>query len=312
MLGRDTVSEKPLFIRRLEQNGCQGSVTSTKHLEELGEEVQSLHREGLLDNDFYREFAKYYFTPALPRSLPNAKSIIVVAVPQPMLRTTFLWKGDKVQVVVPPNYYDVNKVSWRARHELKRAFRPRQYRFVRALLPVKLLAVRSGLAKYGRNNITYIPKYGSFHRLTAFYSDYESPIDNWQDKEALPSCAKCKACINACPTGAIREDRFLIRAERCLTYRNEKDSKLGFPEWVDDSAHDAIIGCMRCQKVCPYDKDVVDWCVDRGEFSEEETAYLLRGRFGGEKAAKMQKKLMRVGIDLSIFPRNLKVLLDME
>ena len=267
---------------------------------------------GLLDQGFYNDFVKYYFTPTLPKSFPNATSMIVVASPQPMLRTTFHWKGREVQAVVPPNYYDVGKVSWRARNELKMAFRPKRYTLTRALLPVKLLAVRSGLAKYGRNNITYIPRYGSFHRLDAFYSDYESPVDDWQDKQALPSCAKCKLCFNACPTGAIQKDRFLIRADRCLTYRNEKDSKLGFPEWVNASAHDSIIGCMHCQKVCPYDRDVIDWFADRGEFSEEETAYLLRGRFGGEKAAKMQSKLMRVGLDLSVFPRNLKVLLDME
>lgn len=304
--------EKPLFIRRLEQNDCYGSIVSAKHLQELAEEIRSLHSEGLLGEDIYHEFSDPYFTPTLPKSLPNAESIIVIAVPQPILRTTFHWEGRKVQVSVPPNYPDAHKVTWRARHELKMAFRPRQYRFVRALLPVKLLAVRSGLARYGRNNITYIPKYGSFHRLTAFFSDYESPIDYWQDKEALPLCAKCRACINACPTNAIRKDRFLIRAEKCLTYLNEKEAKHEFPKWVDASAHNSIVGCMRCQRACPYDKKVVDWCEDRGEFSEEETAYLLRGKFKGDKAAEMQKKLNGVGLDLSLFPRNLEVLLDGE
>ena len=306
------MSEKPLFIRRLERNDCYGSVVSAKHLEELGKEIRSLHSEGLLDEDFYHEFADPYFTPTLPRNPPNVKSIIVIAVPQPILRTTFHWESRKVQVFVPPNYPDAHKVTWRARHELKRAFRPRQYKFVRAVLPVKLLAVRSGLAKYGRNNITYILKYGSFHRLTAFFSDYESPIDNWRDKEALPLCAKCRACIDACPTSAIQKDRFLIRAEKCLTYLNEKEAKHEFPKWVDASAHNSIVGCMRCQRACPYDKDVVDWYEDRGEFSEEETAYLLRGRFRGVKAVDMQKKLNRIGLGLNLFPRNLKVLLDRE
>lgn len=229
-----------------------------------------------------------------------------------MLRTTFHWEGRKVQAVVPPTYFDANKVTWRARHELKEAFKPRQYRFVRSTLPVKLLAVRSGLAQYGRNNITYVPRYGSFHRLTAFYSDYDSPTDNWQDKHALPLCAKCNACIRACPTGAIQKDRFLIRAERCLTYLNEKDAKHEFPKWLDASAHNSIIGCMRCQMVCPYDKKVADWCEHRGEFSEEETAYLLRGVFKGEKGTKMKRKLSSIGLDLNTFPRNLKVILDAE
>ncbi|UCE92189.1 MAG: hypothetical protein JSV90_03390 [Methanobacteriota archaeon] len=215
-----------------------------------------------------------------------------------------------MRVVVPPTYFDAHKIIWRARNELKKAFYPDQYRLVRGALPVKLLAVRSGLARYGRNNITYIPRYGSFHRLTAFFSDYDSPIDYWRDKEALPLCAKCDECVKACPTGAIRKDRFLIRAEKCLTYLNERDARHEFPEWVDPSAHNSIIGCMRCQMACPYDKKAADRCEDRGEFSEEETAYLLRGEFSGEKAAKMERKLGSLGLSLSIFPRNLKALID--
>lgn len=306
------MSEKPLFIRRLEQNGCFGGVVSAKHLEELGAEISSLFGEGLLDKDLFREYAGQYFSPRLPRRLPNAKSLIVVSVPQPMMRTTFHWEGRDVQVVIPPTYPDAHRVIWRARNELKKAFRPNQYRFVRSALPVKLLAVRSGLARYGRNNITYIPRYGSFHRLTAFYSDYDSPNDDWRDKKSLQLCAKCDACIKACPTGAIRKDRFLIQAERCLTYLNEKDAKHDFPEWVSPSAHNSIVGCMRCQKACPYNKKVADWCEDRGKFDEEETAYLLRGAFKGERATKMERKLGKIGLDLSTFPRNLEAILNAQ
>jgi len=192
---------------------------------------------------------------------------------------------------------------------LDEAFRPKSYRFARAILPVKTLAVRSGLALYGRNNITYIPKYGSFHRLLAFYSDYDSPIDNWYEKKSLPQCDKCKACINACPTNAIQKNRFLLHAERCLPFFNEKDSKNKFPNWIDASAHNCIVGCMLCQRACPYDKEVIDWYDDRGKFDEEETAYLLKGKFTGIKAKKMDNKLKRIGLDLTIFPRNLNVLL---
>lgn len=190
------------------------------------------------------------------------------------------------------------------------AFKPESPRFMKATLPLKLLAVRSGLALYGRNNITYVPKFGNFHRLIAFYSDYHSPVDNWQEKKALPLCASCKACLNACPTKAIQKDRFLIRAERCLSYLNEKDSKHEFPKWLNASAHNSIVGCMHCQRVCPYDKDMLGWYEDRGNFNEEETAYLLMGKFSGQKAKRIERKLKRVGLDLTLFPRNLEVLLN--
>lgn len=66
---------------------------------------------------------------------------------------------------------------------------------------------------------------------------------------------------------------------------------------------------MICQRVCPYNKNVLAWSEDRGEFTEEETEYLLRGEFSGEKAAKTERKLRKFGLDLTIFPRNLAPLL---
>jgi epoxyqueuosine reductase len=300
------------FVQYLEEHGCYGSVVSIKHLEELGAEIRALHDEHLLADGIYTDYGGPVFNPHLPRSIPNARSIIVVATPQPMLRAKFHLDGNTYQFIVPPTYYDVYKVIWHARRLLKEAFRPESYRLVKALLPLKLLAVRSGLAFYGKTNVTYVPKYGSFHRLTAFYSDYDSPVDNWQEKKALPLCGKCKACLNACPTGAIQKDRFLIRAETCLTYLNEKASKNKFPKWVAPSSHNALIGCMRCQKACPYDKEVANWFENRVDFSEEETAYLLKGKFSGPKSTRIKKKLDRLGLDLSTFPRNLQALMDSQ
>ena len=302
--------DKPGFIQYLEKKGRRASVVSAEHIDELMTEIRALHDQHLLDETLYKEYLKPYVMHQLPKSLPHPKSIIVVATPQPMLRVTFHWKGRPHQLVVPPTYFDGWKVVWHARRLLKEAFKPGSYKLVRAALPVKLLAVRSGLALYGKTNIAYIPKYGSFHRLTAFYSDYDSPVDYWQEKKALPLCSRCKACLNACPTGAIQKDKFLIRQDMCLTYLNEKPSKRRFPNWVEASSHNALVGCMRCQRACPYNRDVVEWFEDRGEFSEEETAYLLRGKFTGAKAAKMQRKLKKVGLDLSTFPRNLQVLLE--
>jgi epoxyqueuosine reductase len=303
---------KPDFIGQLEKRGFCASVVSSKHLGELGEEIRALHREGKLYDELFRQYETAYFSPRMPRSLPNAKSIIIVATPQPMIRTTIHWKGRTLRFVVPPTYYDNDKVTRLVRRELKKALGRRQYKLVRASLPQKLLAVKSGLAMYGRNNITYIPRFGSLHRLTSFFTDYDSPVDCWQEKRALPLCSKCTACLRACPTGAIVKDRFLIHVERCLTYLNEKDSKHAFPKWVSPDAHNALIGCMRCQKACPYDKEVVERYEDRGEFSEQDVAYLLKGEFEGPKAVRMQRKLKRLGLDLSVFPRNLKVLLDRE
>jgi len=306
------MESKPHFIKYLESKGLRASVVSVKHLEELGSEIMSLRAKGLFADEIYRTYGPQFFDPHLPKRFPGAKSIIVVSTPQPALRAKFHYRGKAFDFLVPPTYYDAYKVTWKTRKLLKEAFAPKSYRLVRAALPLKLLAVRSGLAQYGKTNITYVPGFGSFHRLTAFYSDYDSPVDYWREKEALPLCSKCRACLNVCPTSAIQKDRFLIRADRCLTFLNEKPSKKGFPGWLDSKSHNTIIGCLRCQRACPYNKEVADFIEDRGNFSEKETAYLLSGKFSGEKAKKIQTKLGRIGLDLSTFPRNLKVLLDLQ
>jgi len=304
------MSGRPSFIARLDKRGLKASVVSAEHLGALGEEIRRLYSEGKLHDALYKEYDNLYFNPKYPESLPNPKSIIIVSTPQPTLRTTIHWKGKTLKLLVPPTYYDGEKIVREARQELRKALGPRRYKLVRAFLPQKLLAARSGLAMYGRNNITYIPGHGSFHRLTSFFTDYESPSDFWQDKKALPLCSKCTACMKACPTGTITEDRFLIRVNRCLTYLNEKKARHAFPKWVNPKAHNALIGCLICQRACPYNKDFKERYEDRGEFSEKEVAYLLKGDFKGKEAAKMERKLKRIGLDLTTFPRNLKALLD--
>lgn len=305
------MTDRPRFLKHLEKNGCYGSVVAVKHLGELGSEIRAFHDCGLLDDGVYNYtgIENPYHSPHLPKGMADAKSIITVATPQPIARATFHLAGKAYRTEVPPTYFDNEEVAARAKALLREAFRPERYRLVEANVPQKTLAVRSGLAMYGRNNVTYVPELGSFHRLTAFYTDYESPVDYWQEKQAMPLCGKCHACRDACPTGAIREDRFLIRADLCLTFMNERPSEAGFPKWVKGSPHNALVGCLRCQKACPYDRKVATWYEDRADFDEKETRYLLAGKFSGDEARRIERKLKRIGLDLSIFPRNLEVLI---
>lgn len=297
------------ILDRLDSEGCLARVISVSHLDELRSDLDVLHAGGVIDESLFQERLKH-FTYEIPDELPGARFIVVAAVPQPMYTLTFHWRGRKVPVILPPTYADGDEIDERVKGLLSRAMDNGRFGLCKTVLPLKALANRSGLASYGRNNLTYIEKFGSFHRLTAFYTDYPFTDDHWQERHALPTCRTCTACIDVCPTRAIIDDRFLVRAERCLSYLNEMDSDHAFPDWVKPEWHNAIAGCMCCQKICPHNSTVLDWSEERAEFDEQETEYLLAGGFDGERASNMGRRLKRLGLDLTLFPRNLAALLE--
>jgi epoxyqueuosine reductase len=211
---------------------------------------------------------------------------------------------------VPPTYLHWRGTDQQAEDALAEILELEGHRVARAMLPKKLLAVRSGLAAYGKNNITYVPGMGSFHRLVVFYSDLPCQQDDWREPKMMERCEKCIACLRHCPTGAITSERFLLHAERCITFHNEKPSDVPFPEWLDASGHNCLVGCLHCQNICPENRDFLAWVGEGAEFSSEETSLLVEGIPLDQLPAAMVEKLEQSDlIDLlDVLPRNLKVL----
>jgi epoxyqueuosine reductase len=119
----------------------------------------------------------------------------------------------------------------------------------------------------------------------------------------------CHACRLKCPTGAIPSDRFLLQAERCIVFHNERKGDIPFPEWMDPSWHNCLVGRLHCQKICPENKDFLQWIEEREEFSEEETALLLKGVALDQLPAATVRKLKKLDLIeyLNSLPRNLGV-----
>ena len=90
----------------------------------------------------------------------------------------------------------------------------------------------------------------------------------------MDSCKNCSACMKACPTGALARDRFAVHAERCLTFVNELTTPL--PDWVRSEWHNCLIGCMKCQAICPRNKPFMSLFEDRAEFTTQETEAILK------------------------------------
>lgn len=292
---------------RLKACGCECRFVSVAHLRDLEGEIAARHRAGELDEAFFCEDLGS-FTFQLPADLPGARSIIVLAIPQPSVRVTFLWKGRITHSFVPPTYD--TSVNAYAEDILARTLEPDGYRVARSVIPLKLLAVRSGLAVYGKNNICYVQGMGSFLRLAAFYTDLPPGEDVWLDHGLLDRCNRCSACVANCPTKAIDPERFLLHAERCLTFLNEHSGD--FPSWVDPSWHQCPVGCMLCQNTCPENRHAANWIEKGPTFSEEETRLLLEGTPRSQlpelTVGKLEQLCLMEYIDL--LPRNLKALLD--
>lgn len=296
---------------RLREFGYQGRVVSIQRLRELKQEIETRLGDGSLDRAFSdEELSGFDF--GLPEKLPDARSLVVVAVKQPQVRFTFNWNDKRLQFMVPPTYVRAPGTDTQVENTLNEILEPAGYRATQARVPKKLLAVRSGLAEYGRNNITYVSGLGSFHRLTAFYSDMPCDDDVWQESTMMACCETCSACLKACPTGAIPEDRFLLRAERCIVFHNEHPNEVPFPGWIYPSSHNCIVGCMLCQIPCPEDRFCLGWIEESAEFSAEETRFLTEGRPPEEFPPELTEKLNRSDLVylLDLFPRNLKVLLE--
>ena len=261
----------------LAENDCKFRIVSIRHLSDLRDELESRQNRGELSSQIRNGYLfRFRFAP--PDELPDAQSLIVVAASMPLTKAAFTWKGKQRAFILPPTYTDEdNKRIWIERR-LADAVGKNGYRTAAAKLPLKLLAARSGLAVYGRNNITYVSGMGSFLGLTAVYSDLPCEKDSWQEPKLMKRCETCNSlCQKFCPTGAISGDRFLLRAERCLTYHNERAGCIPFPKWIDPSWHNSIIGCMCCQAVCPENTPFLKQLGKKAEFDEEETKLLLNG-----------------------------------
>jgi epoxyqueuosine reductase len=302
-------STQELFLRLAEQ-GYRGRIVSIEHLSELRNEIKNAYNEGLFDDEFYR-LRLTIFDFKTPQTLPDLKSLIVVAVPRPQAQATFTFAGKEKTLILPPTYVAYQRTTNRVAEILTDVFKEKGYRIAGTKLPLKLLAVRSGLAEYGMNNITYVSGMGSFLQLVAFYSDLPCIKDTWREKQMMKLCQKCQACRRAYPTAAISSDRFLLHAERCISYHNERKGDVPFPSWIDPSWHNCLYGCLHCQRVCPVDKPFLNWVGEKEEFTQEETELLLRGQFSNGLPSLTLEKLKRLDLadsdSLDNLPRNLSV-----
>ncbi|MEJ2221735.1 MAG: hypothetical protein P8X80_13080, partial [Desulfobacterales bacterium] len=123
MSGRDQNLSKPLDSL-FKERGYRGKVVSIEHIAELETEIMTRYRKGLLNSDLYDAYlASFDF--ACHQKFKNARSLIIVTVPQPQIQLTFFREDKPYPVVIPPTYYSAidNDVA----DFLKTVLKPRGY-----------------------------------------------------------------------------------------------------------------------------------------------------------------------------------------
>ena len=116
-----------------------------------------------------------------------------------------------------------------------------------APLAEKSYAVRAGLGWIGRNSLLVTPEHGSMIHLGELVINEE--VDQYNTPMDGVGCGECRRCVEACPNGAILENR-TIDTRRCISCRTiereANEAKINLDGW--------IFGCDGCQVVCPYNK----------------------------------------------------------
>jgi epoxyqueuosine reductase len=298
--------------REVENRGDRMAIVPVGRLAEIRQDLEELKDRYEL-NQFQHFVLDKLYSLDLPEAGLEARSILVIATPSPAAAPLRLhWNGKPITTRLPASYMDKSRTPLRVGGYLNEFLAPRGYQASHApKLPHKRLAVRSGLARYGKNNISYVESMGSYLNLALFFSDLPCVEDTWQEARMLEQCQDCRICLQNCPTGAILPERFLIDNMRCLTYFNEGDSRWDFPAWIDPAAHHTLYGCLRCQNVCPANKPYGNSSLEPVEFDEDETGCLLAGKPFESLPAGLQHKVAALDMKeyLAALPRNIRALL---
>ena len=114
---------------------------------------------------------------------------------------------------------------------------------------LKPIFARLPMFSQGRNTLSYLEDIGSRFQMQIIY--VEETLAMTTPLEQAPHelhCGTCRACINACPTGAIDDEGF--HREKCL--RNWMMSSQVIPVEIRKAMGSRLIGCDECQRCCPH------------------------------------------------------------
>ncbi len=273
-----------ILKKQFHESGFLFEAVKASRLEDIKLDFENLAKEHVL-NDTHHWILNDIFELELPNLSFPIRSILIIAIPIYAYYNAVFSFSSKEYHLRSPGEADFEKAD----SIIQQSFSELGYHAEPTWrIPSKRIAVRSGMAKYGRNNITYTDSFGSFQAYMTYFSDLPLSSDAWGEVLNMPECNGCKICQKLCPTGAIKNDQFLIDNSRCISLYNEIPRK-PFPEWIPLSAHNMLYDCLICQQSCPMNIGHVKIADKVVSFDEDETATFLSGAVESISPSSLEK-----------------------
>jgi epoxyqueuosine reductase len=150
------------------------------------------------------------------------------------------------------DYHDVvkGKLKQLAGFLLQQAKRPGDVKVFVDTAPVmeKPLAAAAGLGWQGKHTNLVSRDFGSWLFLGSIFTTLELPPDAPESDH----CGHCRACLDACPTGAL-DAPYQIDARACISYLTI-EARGQIPRRFREKIGNRIYGCDDCLAACPWNK----------------------------------------------------------
>jgi epoxyqueuosine reductase len=183
-------------------------------------------------------------------------------------------------------------------------------------LPEKPLAIEAGLGWAGRNSLVVVrggagEERGSALLLGLILLPFDpEPFARPRASAAVEAdafrpgarCGSCRACVEACPTGALSRDGSFAR-ERCLQHWSARAGEL--PPAIEAAWGNRLYGCESCLEACPHFRPDPGASCGRGPLGPGLPASWLLSASDGEMKERLKGTALGMGwMEKAAFRRN--------
>lgn len=199
---------------------------------------------------YLSERADAYSDPG--RVLDGARSILMLGLAYRTVEPTVAGPGEGrvSRYAWGVDYHDVIHAKLRALADLHCRLTPGAA--VRGVADTAPLLERefgqiAGLGWIGKNTLLLNRRHGSWFFLAALLT---TEVLAYDEPHLAEHCGTCRACLDACPTGALVAP-YMLDARRCISYLTI-ELRREIPPELREGVGDWLFGCDVCQDVCPW------------------------------------------------------------